>query len=826
MSLAALRSPVRRIRALVPEALLVVDGDGSPDGIDSGGAVPATVSGPLRYGTRPPNPPYTLRYPPPVLVDPEIVNPGATTTLTQVAMKIVDYAPGTTFLPGQYVEESGGSYYRCIAESTGNLPASSPAYFEPIAQMGLDNTKDYVIELTGVRTHQLEIKGGRNIILRGGQISPSLSAFTEKVWTPGNRIELTIEGVRRFFRCFVETTATGNKPGVGGNAYWHEATMNDVAEDAGILVSNGTVGGPSKVGRIVHIEGVLVDNPNDLQFDGIDPACPGTVVQIQNCRIPDIQGERFNKGEPPTTGVHGDIIQNQGGCLDLRVDHVTGGTNYQGFFWVPGNLGGDPAKDILKASVSNVNLSFTGPTFEAGKGHTGTFLVWMIGSTGQSRPYHFENVWVANGREGQTPQANAMWPGTLFPEHESEGRRAAYDEATGTLTFPGTQISGRINMGALPEDMCPVGNCGIGYVSPGYGPAKQPGTKAMFIEEATTNVVTNPAPVGVTGYTGFKGGVVTQDADEHGNRLHVVCSGAGVREGVAQGTKTYVVAPGQSWTASAAIDAPSSLGIVLELVERNIAGEEVGSSGLVIFPGASPDRYSVARVMGPESHYAQIRVRITGESPVAGVFNVRKVQLEQKAHATGYCDGAQGAGHAWTGVADASSSTREATRVQIPVGGHLSAGEGSLAIWANLPVLLPSTYLWSAGTPGVEGQDFLGVRVDSSARSIELVARAGAGGESVVALGPINTGEWNLIGAVWKGTYLAGSINGAVLVEGTRPAPAGSLNTPVEIGGLTDAGAKADGYLGPLATFEIALGQSRLKRAYDVTDEWSLRLLA
>jgi hypothetical protein len=306
------------------------------------------------------------------------------------------------------------------------------------SSLGLDNTKDYIIVMPVTRTSTVQINGGRNIVILGGHIS--LSAQT----------------------------------------------------DAAILITDNSTNGASapQQGRTVHIEGVAIDNPNTLAFDGIDYNCPTAIIQVQNCRITGLSGS--------VETTHADITQNQGGAQEVRWDHCTGAGNYQGIFWQPGNLGGGTT-DILKAEVSNVNLYYDSPAVDGTS--TITYLLWVMGpgNTGTTTlPYSFTNVYVANSRSGQTAQANSLWPGTTNPS----GYHATYNSSTGAVTFPGTNLTGQINVGTPPGgDYCASGVAGIGYSSPGYGnPASSSALKLSAVNVSQKDyapyAVTAGAPPG------------------------------------------------------------------------------------------------------------------------------------------------------------------------------------------------------------------------------------------------------------------------------------------------------------------------------------------
>ncbi|HEY8454086.1 MAG TPA: hypothetical protein VIL34_00680 [Actinopolymorphaceae bacterium] len=126
----------------------------------------------------------------------------------------------------------------------------------------LNVNRDYIIELPStIRTTGLIVEGGRNVVIVGGHIR--LPVYTG-------------DGLAR----------------------------------AIYIIGNQGV---------VHIEGVLIEAVAEGLGDGIAIQAPDSIVQVQRCRIMDIQGRQ--------SVFHGDVIQPWGGVRYLdrsghRVEHV------------------------------------------------------------------------------------------------------------------------------------------------------------------------------------------------------------------------------------------------------------------------------------------------------------------------------------------------------------------------------------------------------------------------------------------------------------------------------------------------------------------------
>lgn len=147
----------------------------------------------------------------------------------------------------------------------------------------LEDDRDYVIEAPDVIEGAVTLRGGRNIVWIGGHI----------------RIP-------------------------------HQGPYADTASRRALVIDDGQ---QPVDGRIVHIEGLLIDG-EDLS-EGINTNSPSAIVQIQNCRVGPVAfrevSDREGSESYPSAN-HPDIIQTWGSVKELRVDGLTGLSAYQGIF--------------------------------------------------------------------------------------------------------------------------------------------------------------------------------------------------------------------------------------------------------------------------------------------------------------------------------------------------------------------------------------------------------------------------------------------------------------------------------------------------------------
>lgn len=152
--------------------------------------------------------------------------------------------------------------------------------------LNLRTDRDYVLKMPAVAItgmNGLRVNGGRNVVLIGGAISVS-----DVPW------------------------------GTSGD------------DRRGLVLKNQT--------GTVHIEGLQISG-KDLA-EGIQIAAPAAVVQLQNIRI-----TRVSAGSD--TSFHSDVLQVWGGVRALRVDGLTGSTEFQGIFL---------KSDVAGAPIGSVDL--------------------------------------------------------------------------------------------------------------------------------------------------------------------------------------------------------------------------------------------------------------------------------------------------------------------------------------------------------------------------------------------------------------------------------------------------------------------------------------
>jgi hypothetical protein len=174
-----------------------------------------------------------------------------------------------------------------------------------------------------------------------------------------------------------------------------------------------------------HVEGLLIRGP-DLS-EGIDLSEPdGAVVQVENVRVEGVHA----RDETHFSDNHPDVLQTWAGPAELRVDRLSGSTDYQGLFLAPNQFGLQPPP--RQVTLSRVDLQ---PISMAQR--CSCYLLWEAGSF----PIRSTDVWLI-------PHPSRSFAGSVWPS---------------VASWAGVMD------GAPPRgQFVPVGVAGPSYLAPGY----------------------------------------------------------------------------------------------------------------------------------------------------------------------------------------------------------------------------------------------------------------------------------------------------------------------------------------------------------------------
>jgi hypothetical protein len=204
----------------------------------------------------------------------------------------------------------------------------------------LEGNKDYIIKMPATALSGaggLTIVGGRNVVLIGGEI----------------------------------------------DIPW-QGTTPPVNSRRGLYLQNQT--------GTIHIEGLYIHGADISEGIDLDQR-KGATVQIQNTRVEGVHA----RDETNFTDNHPDLIQTWAGPKVLRVDHFSGSSDYQGFFFAPKQFG---TTQPTLFDLRNVDISavIRNNQFFAG------YLLWQASPF----PMSLHNFYV-------TPDARKGLPGSQYP---------------------------------------------------------------------------------------------------------------------------------------------------------------------------------------------------------------------------------------------------------------------------------------------------------------------------------------------------------------------------------------------------------------------------
>ena len=214
-----------------------------------------------------------------------------------------------------------------------------------------------------------------------------------------------------------------------------------------------------------------------------------------------------------------------------------------------------------------------------------------------------------------------------------------------------------------------------------------------------------------------------------------------------------------------------------------------------------------------------VLLRIRQSDATARVFHVGHAQVEQTNYPTATLHGAMGTGHAWTGAAHASTSTRTVSQLRYGLT-NLTPSKGSFVVWwLNNTCSTTTQY----GQPNrrifeyyydVNNQIVLfSNTVNTRMPTLYTIS----GGAAVDATSTLNTPQgWNYLVATWKvgnplSIYLNGVLAGMSGANYVLPAGAATVFT---IGDDQGGGNSVDGVLAGVGTFDKVLTANEVALTY------------
>lgn len=252
--------------------------------------------------------------------------------------------------------------------------------------------------------------------------APPALVRPERIAIPADGIDVELDPDRDYVLVFPDAPVTGRVHIVGGD---------DIVAIGGSIVMHEFADAALEIERwhgVLHVEGLTIDPGGDrgVENDGIrlHGARDGSVAQLQNVRVDRVTGTR--------AGAHGDVVQTWAGPATLRIDRLTGFSDYQGLWLQPGKFD-HPVLDAIE--LHRVDLHMV-----ARKG----WVLYGIDGTGNPPAPRCSDVYADMGSVGR-------W---------SEQRKRSETRSC-------------VDRGPAPRgEYVPAAAAGARYVSPGYRTAR------------------------------------------------------------------------------------------------------------------------------------------------------------------------------------------------------------------------------------------------------------------------------------------------------------------------------------------------------------------
>ncbi len=334
--------------------------------------------------------------------------------------------------------------------------------------------------------------------------------------------------------------------------------------------------------------------------------------------------------------------------------------------------------------------------------------------------------------------------------------------ALATLGGRNPVISGPLRFAQMPSAtaVAPLGAAAAVAATGAPTSGKVRDAAGLLIEEATTNLLTNPSfERGAEGWSTN----ITPDSRFVVTPVESALFGKrSLRLDNSKGTVPAILATRvgdgtlATWSVYARAIAVEGAGTTVPPTTFGL-----GMAGLVAQGhdlGATWQRFSFTGTSGGGSTEGQVVV------PPGAIVEIDGAQLEAKPYATSYADGSLGAGYGWAGVADASVSGRLPTGATLSLDGLVGTAQGAISFW-----LTPTGPLAEGATLFA-----LGEHLTLAVAGTSAVLRWDS---QTLATVPWQQGVTHQYALTWQGTALTFSQDGKVAGQSTLAAfilPAGT----------------------------------------------------
>lgn len=337
----------------------------------------------------------------------------------------------------------------------------------------------------------------------------------------------------------------------------------------------------------------------------------------------------------------------------------------------------------------------------------------------------------------------------------------------------------------------PTGHMGqVGTGAPIFRPGKF--GKGVQIAEATTNLIVNPSfEVDATGWSNYSTGSAAGSRTRVTNRsMYGPTSYKLVKSGGSNGDNYGIsisvpVTVGQTYSFSTWIYVEALAGTTPQF-GISVQGNVTTQTGYVSAVTTDWVRISVTTTSTGTGNTTLFLFFENG----TGTVYIDAVQAENKSYLTPYSDGSLGDGHAWTGVAHASTSTRSAGTLYY-AGSNINLQTGSILLWANFDNRKSGDQcLFGIGNSGTNR--FYVSWFSSS--SLYANYQSDITTHVITNATPPNSG-WHHVAVTWSSTTLSFYVDGQL--NGTTAMPSAIISgaTNLYVGGYYDGSLSWNGVI-------------------------------
>ncbi|HUW35571.1 MAG TPA: LamG-like jellyroll fold domain-containing protein, partial [Planctomycetota bacterium] len=343
------------------------------------------------------------------------------------------------------------------------------------------------------------------------------------------------------------------------------------------------------------------------------------------------------------------------------------------------------------------------------------------------------------------------------------------------------------------------------------------GTRALMVEEATTNYCTNPSLETNTTDWAANAVAIARTTDEavFGSYSLEVTPTANVWAYAYYG---FTLVNGETYIASAYVKGEPGVAYnigIYDWVEAAWVGGDVTQ-----FTGTGQwQRVESPSGVAAGNNAARLRVGKHNDASEA-VYYVDGAQIEQRSYATTYCDGAQGSGYSWAGAAHGSTSSRTATEVNLDAQASLVSGNDtwSVRIVAQAPYDDDDDWSGTAALVftirGANNAHYVYIDYDTASDEFELYVN---GTVEVSGGYAFSAGDWLDIVATLDFTndeYVL-YVNAELIGTSTTSLSA-AVVTQMNIGTWVESSNHWDGAIAEFALFDCTLAAASVAQMYNL----------